>query len=133
MRFLFVGNFSLNKKRARNRANFHCCRLEQHRVIEVWLQIVSADKFGTVMLAHGLEMFLLKQQLMFPVYTIWCMSMPLSSDWSYQFVCGSCVNVQEFSDKLFSLHVAENTRLICGTRVSNFLNYSYYPLFHILL
>lgn len=24
-----------------------------------------------LMLAHGLEMFLLKQQLMFPVYTIW--------------------------------------------------------------
>jgi len=59
------------QKRARNRANFHCCRLEQHVVIEVWLQIVSADKFGTVMLAHGLKMFLLKQQLMFPTYTIW--------------------------------------------------------------
>jgi len=59
------------QKRARNRANFHCCRLEQHGVIEVWLQIVSADKFGTVMLAHGLEMFLLKHQLMFPAYTIW--------------------------------------------------------------
>jgi len=47
VRFLFVGNFSRNKKRARNRANFHCCRLEQHGVIEVWLQIVSVDKFGT--------------------------------------------------------------------------------------
>jgi len=71
------------QKRARNRANFHCCRLEQRGVIEVWLHIVSAEKFGTVMLAHGLEMFLLKRQLMFPAYTKWWMSMPLLSDWSY--------------------------------------------------
>ena len=54
------------QKRARNRANFHCCRLEQHGVIEVWLQIVSADKFGTVMLAHGLEMVLLNQRQILP-------------------------------------------------------------------
>jgi hypothetical protein len=44
------------QKRARNRANFHCCRLEQHEVFEAWLQIVSADKFGTLMITRGWEM-----------------------------------------------------------------------------
>jgi hypothetical protein len=66
----FVDSCFHDTKRARNSANFHCCRLEQHGVIEVWLQILSADKFGTNVSAwFGNVPF--EAATMFPAYTIW--------------------------------------------------------------